>query len=447
MPSFLDHRIKLFPWQLKAMEDVTRPSDELEVISVASGYGAGKSVFAALSSIWLSIKNYPEPVLACSISNVQLQKSLFKETKRILDEFNIKNSSPFSGGKQQINFTFNKKKHTIFFSGLENLDSVIGMSVSSIIMDECARIPNERNGQQSVLNTLLSRIRTQSHIKHKKFICVSTPDLSEDDWFRKLCEKDLLDPSVPIHFHNITTYDNVVNGKQTAQNIISANKHNPKIIDAFVYGKFINYKEGAVYYGYSEDRNKKPITFDPDKHKLYIGLDFNINPAIALYSFFENNTLYVFKELFVKNYSTEQLIKDYIVPSTKVESQILFIGDASGWSRHAATQQSCWGAVQKTMKDLKRNNFDILTKQGTKNDLVSIQVERTNKNLYHGNIIIDPSCQYLIRDLQYVTWGKGNEVNKSKQDMTHLSDALNYLVKHFFEEKTETYRVSTYGGT
>ena len=53
-----------------------------------------------------------------------------------------------------------------------------------------------------------------------------------------------------------------------------------------------------------------------------------------------------------------------------------------------------------------------------------------NNNLAKGNMVIDPKCKGLIRDLEQVVNKEGTrDIDKTtNKELTHLSDALGYYV-------------------
>ena len=55
-----------------------------------------------------------------------------------------------------------------------------------------------------------------------------------------------------------------------------------------------------------------------------------------------------------------------------------------------------------------------------------------NNNLSKGNIVIDPKCKNLIRDLEQVVLKEGTrEIDKaSNSDLSHISDALGYYTDY-----------------
>ena len=62
------------------------------------------------------------------------------------------------------------------------------------------------------------------------------------------------------------------------------------------------------------------------------------------------------------------------------------------------------------------------------NPLVINRVNSMNNNLSKGNMIIDPKCKGLIRDLEQVVNKEGSrEIDKTtNKELSHLSDALGY---------------------
>ena len=49
----------------------------------------------------------------------------------------------------------------------------------------------------------------------------------------------------------------------------------PELIDAYLFGKFVNLKSGTVYKSYNRVRNRSTETIK-EKEPLFIGQDFNV---------------------------------------------------------------------------------------------------------------------------------------------------------------------------
>ena len=94
--------------------------------------------------------------------------------------------------------------------------------------------------------------------------------------------------------------------------------------------------------------------------------------------------------------------------------------DATGAARHSSARYS-------DIDIIKRAGFQIRVKHI--NPLVVNRVNAMNKAL-QDNLIIDPSCNNLINDLERTT-NKPNtrEIDKSNKSLTHLTDALGYSIE------------------
>lgn len=425
--------VELLPWQKEAIDFIMKDERELKVLAVSAGYGSGKSMMAAFASILLSIKNAPEPVYACSISNVQLEKTLYREMLLLLDRIGIKAKTAFSGGKQYVSFKFQKKNCMIRLVGLENPDTLIGASVSAIVLDECARIKNELNDGRKLINILLSRIRSEN--KHLRFIAVSSPDIQEDEWFKTLCERKLI-TDCDFKFIKATTYDNIICGGQLAKQFIDANKHDPRVIQAFIYGEFVNYRQGAAYHSFDRERNLADVQFDP-KYPITISLDFNIDPAVALFGQYKKGILYIFKEYYLNNSTSIDIAEKFLA---EYNHPITLVGDKTGWNRTSAVGFGPWQAIKNTIEQKQRWDVSIATRPGQANPPVIASVDFSNKCLYNSKVIIDKTaCPKLLKDLELVGWSttKNGTLDKSKKELSHLADAFNYLCwHHLHEEKT-----------
>ena len=83
------------------------------------------------------------------------------------------------------------------------------------------------------------------------------------------------------------------------------------------------------------------------------------------------------------------------------------------------------------------NQYRINMRQNTANPAVRDRVNTMNNMLKSAsdqrNVLIDPKCRELIKDLRQVRWHRdstGNptgDLDKSDAQRTHVSDALSYL--------------------
>lgn len=443
--------IKVFPWQARIMRFLSSAHGQsLRVAIVSSGYGAGKSFLMAAWALEQAKANAESglPILLCGPNNKQVRRTLFPEVCRLLTIFGIKFSKKSSVGDTSVSFTVRTpagpRTSTILFLGLENLDSIIGMSVAGLGIDEAARLDNDLPDGRSLLGVLGSRLRGGA--KTYRVLITSTPDINYK-FFKDLHEgKLLVDAGAAHKAFTVTTYDNPVDGEATAAKIKAAYAHSPRAVKAFVYGEFSNYKEGRAFSTFEPDKHCLPeIPFDTSRD-LYASLDFNVSPAVAIIAQVIDSTLYVVDEVWLKPGSaidTANALADY-AKRHGYKKKLLIVGDATGWNRQANIGQSAFQLVYDTMKK-SGVDFNILTRNGSTNPPVWASIDKTNKAIYDNKVRVSRKCFHLVDDLLLCTLtedGKG-QLAKDNTDRTHMADAFRYLVEHTLTPRV-AYTVGSY---
>lgn len=418
---------KLFKWQSEAIKSILEETSELELSIIKSGYGAGKTRLGCVLALSLAIRNAPEPIMVCGVSNVQLKASFYQEMIKFLDEHEVNYRSVWSAGSQEITFDDYQNRPTILFRGLDNPNSFIGSTVSSVILDECAQMSGTFSDGKSVLDTLISRIRPSASAL-KKLTCISTPDI-HFDFFKDLWEGKLFKGKTK-HF-SAKTVDNELCGFQLAEAFANANADNPRKIKAFLEGEFVNYIEGAIFHQFDDIKHtSKSIT--KQSNNLIASFDFNFDPAVCLIAESRQNQLFIIDEIYLRNSPITEVVKELINRYPSVNWKIC--GDRTGWNRTSATGLGPFFAVETTLKELKANY--TIPDRSKSNNRVADSCEHTNRQIFNNKIFIADKCKKLIEDLKLCTYKKtstGNvEIDKSNALRSHMVDALRYLVESEF---------------
>ena len=104
-------------------------------------------------------------------------------------------------------------------------------------------------------------------------------------------------------------------------------------------------------------------------------------------------------------------------------------GDATGQSRSALTK----GNINYyTVIKQKLGLSDGQIKVPSINPAVSDSRVLVNSILQNSDLIIDPSCEYLIEDLKYVEVDDEGDIDKKKdKHRSHLLDAFRYYLNSF----------------
>lgn len=225
-----------------------------------------------------------------------------------------------------------------------------------------------------------------------------------------------------------------------------------------VLGEYIDIFGGKAYYAFSED-NIERQTYNPNL-PLCWALDFNVDRmcsvicqiqewkrtawATAPYEY--RKTVRVLDEIvLLRDSHTVEAAEEFVervrhLKNTPERIQVRIYGDASGSSRSSNSTKTDYQLVREVFRRYSR--FDITLLQNKANPFVRDRVNTFNNALCNAsaerNVLIDPKCKELIKDLRQVRWKRdaaGNpagDLDKSDAKRTHVSDALSYLVAKEF---------------
>ena len=180
-------------------------------------------------------------------------------------------------------------------------------------------------------------------------------------------------------------------------------------------GEFVNVTAGKIYYSFSRELNVKPIKRHP-RYPIWVGVDFNVDPMTASVCQIIDGHLYVLDEFFLRNSNTYALCQAIL---GKYGPDCTIVPDSTG---------------KKMTTNANVSDIQILQKHFTKVHTAGnpFRVDRyaaVNGALANGLVTIDPSCQYLIRDLENVTYKEGTDHPSTENHLlTHASDNLGYVI-------------------
>jgi len=190
-------------------------------------------------------------------------------------------------------------------------------------------------------------------------------------------------------------------------------------------GEFVNLNSGSVYYKFDRKEHVKNVGVLPHA-MLYVGLDFNVHPLCGVYVYALGNKLYVKEEMYLENSNTfaaaKEIIQRYPIHPLEV------ICDETGNRRKSSSNTT-------DHEILRRANLPVVK---FKNPFVKDRYNNLNRLFEQNRVILDPSCKFLIKDLEQLVYD-------NKDDMlSHISDALGYVAWHLFplEKPKRSGRVS-----
>ena len=199
---------------------------------------------------------------------------------------------------------------------------------------------------------------------------------------------------------------------------------------------------GLVYYAFRRNANVlTDMVADPTK-PLLVGCDFNVSPmswVICQADLNDEGTLSPGGEIRVldelREYDTwTQEALDFLWERWGGHpAGFIFYGDAAGQSRHSNANISDYIIIKQDSRYFRGFNDWTETYFPSANPYVVDRVASVNAVLRNAagdvRVKIADKCEYLISDLENVTWREGeHEIDASDHERTHMSDALGYLV-------------------
>lgn len=214
-------------------------------------------------------------------------------------------------------------------------------------------------------------------------------------------------------------------------------------------GLYLDVYAGRVYHGYQTDRNDAEQIFSPqDPNGLCWAIDFNVDPMASLLAQFRNGELHCLDEIMLPDATTDKMcerIADRCLPylrawqdanGTAAPMPLRLYGDSSGNARSTKASKTDYDLIKEFFRA--RPEYKLRDYVPNANPAVKDRVNSVNALLVNAagrvRTWIDPKCRALRRDLVEVSWkvdAAGFEIDKKKDSkLTHISDALGYLVWH-----------------
>jgi len=186
---------------------------------------------------------------------------------------------------------------------------------------------------------------------------------------------------------------------------------------------------GRIYWAFSHARHVRPIQLD---HHLPVRLsfDFNYNPATAVIGQRKNDEARVVHEVFLPFRGGEATIasaracKDWL-SEQGFKGQVFIYGDSTGKSMKTTGPSD---------HQVLRDTFPYATwcipkAQPNPRDRHAAVNGRCLTADGESHLVIDPSCEKLIADLERVIYApNGEEDQKTDPSLTHISSAFGYWV-------------------
>ena len=184
---------------------------------------------------------------------------------------------------------------------------------------------------------------------------------------------------------------------------------------------------GVLFSGFSPDETVRPCGYDRSR-KIYCSCDFNVNPMAWVLAHQYEDRLEVFDELWLRNVNTQDTLTTLWGRYSDHQGGWHFTGDATSRARKTSASQSDYLTIYNDQRFIGAGR---VVQVGSRNPSVVDRIAATNRLLCNAagqrRLHVDPHCSHLIDDLRL-----RSGVEDDNSDLTHMTDALGYLVWTLF---------------
>ena len=246
-----------------------------------------------------------------------------------------------------------------------------------------------------------------------------------------------------------------IQGGQVPQQEIDDNRRDldEKTFRQEFEASFENYA-GRLYYAFNRATNVANVEFNPNYPVLW-AMDFNVTPLCSVICQRIGDRLHVIDEIVLLDSGTLSACNEFrrrTLPWRELRKQqpwdaelllgplpVLVYGDPAGSARHTGADKTDHQQIKDFFRRAEQD-YAMEWRIDSAAPRIRARVTATNARLcnYAGqhSLYLNPRCKRTIADLEQVIWkldGNRNvlpEPDKTNPDLTHLSDALSYLVWH-----------------
>jgi phage terminase large subunit len=309
--------------------------------------------------------------------------------------------------KNEAELTVELKNGSILaLKGSDNPDSLRGVSLSALVVDEAAYV--KQDAWEMVLRPALSDQGGPAWF-------ITTP--AGLNWFHDLWEQ-ALDQSDWKTF----SYTTIEGGNVSAEEVDSARRTLDERTFRQEYLASFETLSGRVYPGFADDNISEDVK--DMGGPIYWGTDFNVSIMAGVLGSRVGDTLHIWDELSVKQSNTDEVCT--MLKQRFPDRRIIAYPDPTGSARKTSS-------AGRTDHDIiRRYGFGCVSPKAPW--AVKDKINATNWMIRtadgHLKLFVHPRCKNTIKALKNVTFKQGAEdyVIDKTANIEHWTDGLGYLI-------------------
>ena len=309
-----------------------------------------------------------------------------------------------------------KNGSTIALKGADNPDSLRGVGLDYLVIDEVAEVDPE--AFYEVLRPTLAD-------KQGSALFIGTPKGSTN-WAKDLFDMEIEFPEQWKSF----SFTTIEGGNVPAEEIEAARRDlDIRTFRQEFEATFESYA-GRIYYAFDRKENVKQWN-NPVPDILYIGCDFNVGVMSAVVMARVGDTLHVIDEISINESNTNELVDE--IKSRYPKQKIMCYPDPAGRARKTSASG---------MTDIIiLQNAGFVVKAPHAHNPVRDGINAVNARLCSTDgvrhLFVDPKCKNTLNSLERFAYKEGTNQPDKDSGYDHMADALRYAVEYLFPVKKD----------
>jgi hypothetical protein len=305
-----------------------------------------------------------------------------------------------------------KNGSKISLRGADNPDSLRGVGLDGIVMDEFAMI-DEKAWTEVLRATLSDRQGTAMFI--------STPQ-GQANWAYDLYQRGI-DPNE--HQWESFSYTTLSGGNVPPEEIEAARRDLDARTFRQEYEATWEQYANRIFYAFDRAHNVQPFKGDTPAI-VYVGMDFNIDPMSMVIFHREGNHVHIIDEIEMYSSNTQEAVAE--LQQRYAKSRIWVYPDPACRQR----KTSAGGATDLTILQ----NAGFVVKCPNSHNPVRDGINAVNSKLCNSlgerTLLVDPKCKKTIECLEKHVYKEGTVQPDKDSGYDHMSDAVRYAVDYMF---------------
>jgi hypothetical protein len=303
-----------------------------------------------------------------------------------------------------------KNGSTISLKGADNYDSLRGVGLDFIVLDEFADIDPE---------AWYETLRPTLSDKQGRALFIGTPK-GIGNWAYEIYQKALENDSWSSY-----TFTTIEGGNVPLEEIEAAKQDLDTRTFRQEYMATFETFAGRIYYSF--DRALNVVKYEgntPDA--VYVGMDFNIDPMSAVVATRIGDTLHIIDEVRLFSSNTQEIVDE--LKQRFPRSKLWVYPDPAG------NQRKTSAGGQTDINIL--TNAGFVVKAPRSHTPVRDRINAVNSRLCSSSgvrhLFVDPKCKYTIEGLERQTYKEGSSQPDKDSGYDHMNDALGYMIDYLF---------------